>query len=100
MTERQMRRRRVVVRGEGDKVRGDGHQVIPPARFCRQAIQEAATAVSRWPSPEPAAAAPTPCTTLPLSRSEGFTLSRWKRSLQRITQQGLQKPAALGLLRG
>jgi len=40
MTERQMRRRRVVVRGEGDKVRGDGHQVIPPVRFCRQAIQE------------------------------------------------------------
>ena len=40
MTERQMQRRRVVVRGEGDKVRGDGHQVIPPVRFCRQAIQE------------------------------------------------------------
>jgi hypothetical protein len=40
MTERQLPRRRVDVRGEGDKVGGDGHQVIPPVRFCRQAIQE------------------------------------------------------------
>jgi hypothetical protein len=49
MTERQMRRRRVVVRGEGDKIGGDGHQVIPPVRFCRQAIQEDRDRVSRWP---------------------------------------------------
>ena len=207
MTERQMRRRRVVVRGEGDKVRGDGHQVIPPVRFCRQAIQEdrdrgkpvappvlssgisrcsqfantsgscrchsrsgpkaiasypsstcrwtvrghdrrpaerqrihrgwlvptatmSAGAVSdrpgedqrsRMPPRRPARGRRThtrrnglgtspqraggsrhpsyrPCTTLPLTRSKGFKLARWKRVFQRITQQGLQKPATLRLL--
>src|SRR5450759_4540601 len=41
-----------------------------------------------------------PCTTLPLSRSKEFKLTRWKRIFQRITQQGIQEPAALGLLRG